>query len=317
MGDIDRKISAYTRDFTRWVDDVRIFVDTHHEAAFLLHELSKYLYTSHRLVLSEQKTTIVPTSVFLKRYQKSAEKQEREAILEKAVAILDAKREELRIPYGELFIEAIDDDENENEDVMESLEDYEKFEATVTAYRDLLTRCLASERLDVSLVRHLLKQATELRVRSLVPIVLKHFERLLPVIREVVIYLDRVLSEATIKKHEKLFRLILSSECLKLPLINIWVFTLLQNKAFNDTGVSTDYNRILRIREQALLAKARNDKTWVKDHKDSLDVLGPWDKRAVLHAASVLSADEMRHWAGLAAARGDIVDKAICARLVG
>ena len=97
--------------------------------------------------------------------------------------------------------------------------------------------------------------------------------------------------------------------------MNIWIFYLFQNERFNLIGLPTNYDSIKRIREKALIAKRKSDTTWVKEYKDSLDVLGPWDKRAVLYAASVLSKDEMTHWLNLASARGDILDKAIAAYL--
>ncbi len=45
MADIDKKIMSYTRDFTRWVDDIIIFIKNKEDAAFVFHQLTKYLYS--------------------------------------------------------------------------------------------------------------------------------------------------------------------------------------------------------------------------------------------------------------------------------
>lgn len=43
MADIDKKILSYTRDFTRWVDDIIMFFKEKKDAVFAFHELTKYL----------------------------------------------------------------------------------------------------------------------------------------------------------------------------------------------------------------------------------------------------------------------------------
>jgi len=310
MGDIDKKIATFTRDFTRWVDDIRIFFSSKEQAQFVLHELTRYLYTSHRLVLSDQKTRIITVKDFQKKYHKSEEKIEKEAILNEFAGYLHTKKIESGNSYFSL---SLFDDENSSD--LEDLKSDEKFKVVTAAYEDLLQKIVADEYLDLSLTRHLLRQATRYRYRNLVPIVLKNFEKLLPAIREVVIYINKVVSEKQVQSYKIEFEHILSQKYVELPYVNIWIFYLFQNERFNLIGLPTNYDSIKRIREKALIAKRKSDTTWVKEYKDSLDVLGPWDKRAVLYAASVLSKDEMTHWLNLASARGDILDKAIAAYL--
>lgn len=50
MADIDKKILSYTNNFVRYVDDIYIFFPTQEDAVVILHELTKYLYSTHRLV---------------------------------------------------------------------------------------------------------------------------------------------------------------------------------------------------------------------------------------------------------------------------
>lgn len=309
MGDVDKKIATFTRDFTRWVDDIRIFFKSKERAKHVLHELTRYLYTSHRLVLSDRKTHIITVEEFKAKYHKSEDKIEKEAILHEFDEYLYNKRIDSGNPY--LLLSDID----ENTPDLDDLKSDERFKLITTAYEELLQKIVASKYLDIGLSRHLLRQAARYRYRNLVPIVLNNFEKLLPVIREVVIYLDKVLSERQIERYRDEFERIQSSEYAKLPHVNIWVFHLFRNSRFNTIDIPENYSSIKCVREKALIAKRRGDTTWVKEYKDGLDVLGPWDKRAVLYAASVLSRDEMTHWIDLASARGGILEKAIAAYL--
>nr|RNJ69223.1 MAG: hypothetical protein EDM05_10185 [Leptolyngbya sp. IPPAS B-1204] len=224
------------------------------------------------------------------------------------LTIYITKKIESGNPYAVLF-----DDEDAPD--LEDLKSDEKFKVITAAYEELLQNILAEKYLDLGLTRHLLRQATRYRYRNLVPIILKNFEKLLPAIREVVIYLNRVLSEKQIQSYKHKLEHILAQKYVELPYINIWIFHLFQNGKFNSINLPLNYDSVKRIREKALMARRKGDTTWVKEYKDSLDVLGPWDKRAVLYAASVLSKDEMTHWINLASARGDILDKAIAAYL--
>ena len=64
MADIDRKILGYTRNFVRWVDDIRVFFGNKDGARWFLHELTQYMYENHRLVFSGEKTKIISVSDF-------------------------------------------------------------------------------------------------------------------------------------------------------------------------------------------------------------------------------------------------------------
>ena len=147
-------------------------------------------------------------------------------------------------------------------------------------------------------------------------ITLENFEFLIPVIREVIIYLNKVVNEKTIEHYEKYFKAILKSSTMRLPFVILWVSYILQNKHFNSVDLLKNYKGILQIRDQALLARRKKDTTWVKDYKDGLDVLGPWDKRAILYSADILSKDEMKHWINHVSSGGDIIDKSICCLLL-
>ena len=298
MADIDKKILSYTDNFTRYVDDIYIFFKTLKEAKTVLHDLIKYLYSNHRLVFSSDKTTIMTSEEFHENYLKNDETIEKHAIHEKLEELASgdySPREEIEF---------------------EELEESEKFKIRSEAYKKLFPEAIKFGKVDLGLMRHLLRQAGRYKVRTIIPDIFSNFDNLLPVLREIVIYFERVLTERVVIKYETEFNSLLSNKFLHLPFVNLWTFTLFQNKSFNVVDIKIDYSKILRIREQAFIALRKKDTVWLKDKKDGLDTLGYWDKRAILFTASILSLDEMRHWLGLESSKGDIVNKAICSKVI-
>lgn len=299
MGDIDKKILSYTDLFTRYVDDIYIFFKNQYDAKLFLHELTKYLYSTHRLVFSSDKTTVIPVNLFKKKYLKEESIVERQAIHEKLEELSEG-------------------DYSSPEEIkdFDDLEDPDKFKIRSEVYSELLTKAVSLGVIDIGLMRHILRQAGRYKVRSLIPLILSNFNTLLPVIREVVIYFERVLSDKTVIRYKREFKSLLDNPYLKLPYINMWVYTLFQNEHFNAIQLKIDYSNIYRIREQALIAKREKNLTWLKDIKDRLDTLGVWDRRAVIHSSIILSEDELKHWLGLESSKGDILNKSICSMTI-
>lgn len=295
MADIDKKILTFTDSFTRYVDDMHVFFKSKGTARSFIHDLTKYLYSNHRLVLSSEKTFITKTSDFLENYLNDEERVEKAAIHEK---------------LKELHEEGDYPSRHEIEDIAD-LESDSQFEIRSSTYNEVLKIALKLEKIDFGIMRHILRRAGAYRIRSILPLIMDNFEKLLPVIREVVIYLEKTLNERSLIKYKDQFNTILNAGYTQLPFINIWIYTLFQNPIFNSETFDFDYNNIIRIREQALVALRLKDTTWIKDHKDGLDVLGPWDKRAILYAAQILAQDELKHWVGFESSKGDILTKAV------
>lgn len=312
MADIDRQILRYSRDFVRWVDDIRIFFKKREQALTVLHELTRFLYSAHRLIFAGEKTSIRTIEEFEKRYFKNEEKEEREAILKSTEEIAIVRMEELLedvSPYDDI------ESERAYQEIFEEVAKEKQFKILSDVYFDFLKRTLDSDP-DAALIRHVLRKAGRYKIRSILPLVLENFERLIPFLREVVIYLNKTLTPKFVKDHEGQINEIFKNFFISLPYINTWLAYLLQNDCFNEIDFPKDYAGLSTIRGQALVAYRRNDITWVKSHKDSLDTMNAWDKRAILFSSLLLSIEEMKVWLRTVAARGDIIDQSVVSYLI-
>ena len=298
MNDINKKILQYTDQFVQYVDDIFIFFNTEYNARMFLHELTKYLYSTHRLVLSPEKTKLLDFNDFQQTYLKQESAVEKEAIHNKLA--------ELGGPYPSL-------DEIKE---FEKLDGAEKIKVRSETYSDLLEEALEFGKFEIGLMRHILRQAATYKIKKIIPQIFANVDKLLPVIREIVIYFNKVLTDKTVLKYKVEFEKLLTNKYLNIPFVNMWVYTLFQNENFNSVSIKIDYSKIFRIREKALIAKIENNLTYIKDLKDGIDTLGIWDRRAVLYSSIILSEDEVKHWLGLESSKDDILNKAICSMVI-
>jgi hypothetical protein len=281
----------------------------------VLHEVTRFIHSNHRLVLSGEKTRIVPVEHFIKTH-KDDDAEEAKLIKGKAEEIALAEYyEELMDnlqPYQqpeEIF------DEKSYEKVFEDIAKTQRFEILSKAYSELLAAELERPFPQIGLLRRIFKNASRYRIRSILSLSLKNFEKLVPVVRELVLYLHKVIDPKIVRTNRRAFNAIVASPRMKIPYINMWVSSLFEHEAFGSAGMPR-YDVITSLRDQALIARRRSDRTWVKDYKNGLDVLGPWEKRAVLYAADVLSEDEAVHWMRGVAARGDILESAVAKHVI-
>ncbi len=190
------------------------------------------------------------------------------------------------------YSEDIDYDEEYEKAFQEIMAD-EQFKLLSSTYAELFKKSIETS-IDYPLLRHILSKATRYRIRSIVTLVLDNFERLLPLIREMVIYLNRVINDEVVTRYKTQFESIVSAYYTQLPFINLWIARLLANKCFNTINLPTNYNGF----------------------RDKVSVLGPWDKRAVIYSSALLPLDEMKSWIGSIAASGDIIDESISSFLI-
>lgn len=313
MGSIDKKILEYTNKFVRYVDDITMFFNRAEDAIHALHDLTFYLYSYHRLVFSGEKTKTMPVKKFRERYIKDEKKEEKSVLMSKANELASEKMEELirnLPPYSDDF-----DYDEEYEKTLAEIIDEEQLELLASTYYELFQKALVVPR-DYGLLRHVLRQSARYRIRNIVPLLLDNFYPIRPVIREAVIYLNAVINDRTVSEYKAKFERLYSHFLMKLPFINMWISHLLQNDSFNQIGLPSNYDNVPVIRGQALMSLRRKDTTRVRGFRDSIDDLGPWDKRAVLYSTSILPLDEMRPLVRTIASSGDIIEKSIASFII-
>jgi len=317
MIDLDRKVLATTRDYVRWVDDFRIFFRTYSDAQQFLHQFTEYIHDNHRLVLSGEKTRIIPVEKYKASHeQDDAEREERLLAAKTQALALDEYYQELVGNAGPYSDPEDDFDEEEFDALLEEFRKNKRFEVASEAYKDLLNEECKKQYPDFVLIRRILRNAKAYRIRSILPFVLLYFERLLPFVREVCLYLQKVLTQEAAQKNCALFMKIADSPSTQLPYVNMWLAWLFSSPAFSDKCFGPLLGKAIHLRSQALIAIRARDLAWVKSRKNGLDTLGPYEKRAVLYASQILSEDERKVWLGIAKERGDLLEKTVADHLL-
>jgi len=313
MASIDNHIKTQTDDFARYVDDIRVFFNTYEEAVIALHNLTDCLNSEHHLILSGEKTKIFTMDRFHEISFKDAQQEENKSVLTKAHERAQEKVDELfenLPPYTEDI-----DWEEEYDKAFEAIIEDEHFKLLSSTYADLFSKSLVTS-MDLSLLRYILIRARGYRIRSILPLVLDNFERLLPLLREVIIYLYVVINDDVVVRYKTQFETILSSYYANLPFINLWIARLLSKKCFNKIDLPKNYNGFPDIRSKSIIAQRRQDTTWVRSFRGKLTHLGPSDKRGIMQSLYILPLQEMQPWISSIAASGDIIDQSIASYLI-
>jgi hypothetical protein len=317
LGDIDQKILRSTRDFARYSDDFRIFFRNYESARVFLHDLTEYIHDNHRLVMSAEKTAILSVDQFSERLRADDATREQQKLEENRKKLAVQKyMEELLAESGPYDDPAELFDREEYLKVLQRLSDSDQFKAASVSYREIMKSELKSAAPDYLLLRRIIRNAGTYRIRSIFDDVLSNFERLLPVVREVGIYLTKVITKEIAGKYTAQFASLANTDAARLPFVNTWLAHIFANGAFGSTEISKEFLSIASIRDQAQIALRRNDRAWVKTYKNGIDTLGPWDKRAVLFASKVLADDERRSWLRIAKSRGDVLEQVLADHLL-
>lgn len=317
MIDIDRKILLNTRDYTRWVDDFRIFFSDYYQARLFLHEFTSYLYDNHRLVLSGEKTKILSVSEFNENYFLNDVQREQRMIMTKSQALLlEEYQEELFEDICPYLGPEEEFDNERYEELLEEFRENENFRITSEAYEEFLEEEFDKENPDYTIIRKILRNAKNYNIESILPSVLENFENLLPLIRELCLYLKKIMTQQLVQQYRDEIENIINSPTIKIPYINIWLAWLFSSQSFLNEEFGPLLNKFLRIRDRAFYALQCNKIAWVKSHKSGLDTLGPHDKRGVLNSLQIISADEQKISLHIAKKRGSYLEKTLADHLL-
>jgi hypothetical protein len=275
-------------EYVRYVDDFRFFANSKCDLEEVHHRLTTYLHRAHRLTLASGKCFLLTSSEFESQVLKPPEDAESEALRDEVKSLIEDTHDGA---YG--FDE---DDDEEDEDISW---DEASDEARREALRHLLDRVVSSPKLDVGLARHLLRRARRSKIRAILPQVLEYAHVLLPVFRDVGLYLGAVLNAKVIIRNLERFEALTVDERFSVPYARHWLNWLFAiDPAFAESKKIEQF--IMRqtsdIRAQAAFARTNRKESWVKNRKENWNQLAPWDRRGLLLAGCVLATKERNVW---------------------
>lgn len=307
IADIDQLLLSENVDYVRYSDDFRFFCQSEAAAYRALTILARSLFENHGLTLQQNKTKIVSVEQFRAHYLRENEKREVDTLSERFYSLL----EEIGIvdTYGDIEVDSLP-------------------ESTRLAIDELNLTSILEEQIqgdepDLSLLKFLLRRLGQLNSTDAIDLILDHFDKFVPVVRETIQYLlritsmvpeeKRVLGEALLviyaDKDRSASHLEYSRMYLLLP------FGKESTWSSNEKYVSL-YNESLDefSQRELLLAMGRSRQDfWFRSRKQSLSGMTPWVRRAFIYGASCLPAAEYKHWIRGALAQFDPVERAVAA----
>lgn len=287
--DIDQFVENKGFKYTRYVDDFRFFSDTKEELIMLEHDLTQYLYHNHRLTLEGSKTKLTDTDYFVENYLQDPEIVERDKV-EEEIDKLNEKVHNFYWEFEEDFEEEIPDQDKINAD---------KIKAQGEAFKYLMKEILDKPYFDLGLARHILRRSKALRSRAIITQLLDNIDYFAPVIRDVVLYLNSVTNKTMIEMNiDKFLHIINNSEALKYPYFKLWVeYYFASHELF---ALYPDIKKFIlghgNIRNQALFAENTKNISWVREYRNRVSILGPWERRSIIYSSKILSNDERIKW---------------------
>ena len=288
LGDIDSYLEQSPVTFVRYADDFRIFSNSRTELFGLLERLTKLLYANHGLAWQSEKTSVSNTADFIRRHLDDPAHEFSERLDDRLADLADFLDELSREHgYGTVSIEDLPDANVDAE--------------TASALSELFEEALQQDPLSFGDLRFLLRQARALRTDVLYPSVCGNLRTLAPLIADVCRYVQYVAPpyEATIG--DRIVDDLAASDYDLCTFLAVWVLELFTQRpdlysVSKAMAYAQEREQIVGVRPQALLAKAHKQVYWVRSQKTELATLKPWDRRAVIWAASVLPRSERLPW---------------------
>jgi hypothetical protein len=301
LADVDSFLERTGCKHTRYVDDFRVFCKSQQHGTKILHDLTEYLHTAHRLSLQGGKTRILDCTRFCEEELRDPEEMEQTEFQSEIEEVLETIR---NARYGEGSDES-------------SISDSEKTKAGRNALRSVFQEIITQSPLPLGSARYVLRRATQLKTRVIFRDVIENLESLLPVLRDVVLYLVK----ACYSGHEsevgdRLKTLALKSDFQDVPFVKLWTIEAICKRPGFSTGkiameIADKADVALRDRLLALVARRYNIVDWVRSRKENWQNSSAWGQRAIVWASSILPQDERGHWLKPIASYPDMLIQAV------
>ncbi len=284
---IDRSLISRDYEFTRYVDDICIFCRTEVEAESALFDFAEILDKHQRLTPQARKTAIMPALKFINMaIEKAADDTTNDA--EKAV--LDViNKYSLDDRYRRFSISKLTDSELK-------LFEADKIEAVFNFY-------LKRKEPDFPRFRWFLRRLSQVGVPAGVSFLIKNIESLTPAIGELCLYIASVEKFTSADWNEIGHRLLSSldlplierNDFLKLVLVDL--FSVVPELDCLNNLLALFNNASPFVRRKIIKAATSGGQYhWLRELKEEIKVVDPWQRRAIILGASSFSKEEKKYW---------------------
>jgi len=301
--DVDEALLANQIAFVRFNDDYRLFAESYAEAYRHLAFLADVLHRNHGFTLQREKTFLLETAEFQKRYLDTPAGKEAESLRDRFGVLV--KELDLSNPYEPIDYDALD---AKQKALVDSLN-----------LSQLLEDELAAPQPEYSIVRFVLRRFAQLADDSIVDTLLDNLDDLHPVFPDVIRYLLALHHLPETRRHElggKILDLLEDSVVSELAWHRMWALELFAqgtdwNQAARFMGLLAD-SRDLFVRRKLILALGRaQQRYWFQSHWRDLFDESSWPRRALLAAGSCMPTDARKHWYKSVEDRLDLLELAV------
>lgn len=272
---IDADQFIYGRGFehVRYVDDFRIFGNSHQELQALLQDFCIYLHENQRLSLSPEKTRISKSDDFINQELNNQYQLEKLEILSEI---------EVVNPYT-MEIEDVD---------LVVIDDAGKI------LLDALTRITKFETLDLGVIRAIVRRSRAHGITEIAGCLLENITFFAPAVNDIALYLDSITDADFVASHSPQLQGLCDHPASNIRAVRLWLEWYFSRhlELLNIAKIRTFVFSSKRLRPQARAAITMNNHAWVKDRKNQLLHYAYWDRRSILMAAQILSKDEREKW---------------------
>lgn len=318
MIDVDEMLSRFRCDYVRYADDIYIFSDKKSELLDVLSDFTEYMYNSHRLSLSSEKTEIMTARELQENYDSPA-KRELSAIHfeivkmnEKLFDDFEMEFEESNSPY---FFGFQPEFYPKN---FEELTKKEQYKINEDALKNLFIQNLQSDNFQISIHRHILNKCKFMRSKVLVPIILEdvNFVKSISAIRINLGYIISLIDDDEIYTFIKSIESILLCDYSNTKYFKEMLSRFISNyTCFRRSVVVEQFMDTVPLRNRLLYAMNKNDLSFVRQYKDKFEELGDWDRRALIYSSKIIPKKERKFFFKYISRRLDFLENTIVSHI--
>jgi hypothetical protein len=280
LNDTDRAMNAAGYDFTRYVDDFRIFIQKDQDPYAALAFLSDHLMANEGLFLAAAKTRVHSSADYIAN---------------------------LSITSGEDTSQA---DESAAERLLLEIYESEESNQAVEALRseDLVGDLeveLEKEFWDVGRIRVLLRCMKLTKAHDAAEFIKANLRRLLPFIKDVVLLIEELVKAGEVQFNDladEVIKLIFEPSAQHLAVTRAWLLELFTRGVvpltYEQARPLFELNGTLDSRSLLVLRGQLSDVSYFRRQKTRIDELNGWVQPALIFGARCLPTDEYRAWLG-------------------